>query len=146
MSNTELGGDPPCWAHLVDNDPGDTSSNESVRLVVDLGAAPSGSGGAVWSLPHGGDLDANLVRLEPGGGIGAHVNEEVDVLLFVQSGTGELSVDGDLRPLGADHLALVPKGSQRSIVAGATGITYLSVHRRRSPLAIKQRDQGNKPQ
>ncbi len=108
-------------------------------LVVDLGAASAGSGGAVWSLPHGGDLDANLVRLDPGAGIDAHVNNDLDVLVFVRSGTADLIVDGRTQRLSPDHLALIPKGSQRSIVAGAIGVTYLSVHRRRSPLGITRR-------
>jgi len=105
-------------------------------VVVDLGSAPTGSGGAVWSLPHGGDLDANLVRLDAGEGIGDHVNNDVDVLLFVQSGSGRLIIDGAATTLGADHLALIPRTTTRSIAAGPSGITYLSVHRRRGPLGI----------
>lgn len=110
----------------------------SGTLVADLGAVSVGSGGAVWSLPHGGDLDANLVRLDPGAAIDAHVNDELDVLLFVQSGTAVLTVDDQAQSLGPDHLALIPKGSRRTIVAGTGGITYLSVHRRRSPLKISR--------
>lgn len=107
-------------------------------LVADLGAVSVGSGGAVWSLPHGGDLDANLVRLDPGAAIDAHVNDELDVLVFVQSGTAVLTVDDQTQPLGPDHLALIPKGARRTIVAGNGGITYLSVHRRRAPLKISR--------
>ncbi|MDW3221128.1 MAG: cupin domain-containing protein [Acidimicrobiales bacterium] len=139
MSGGELGGDPPCWAHLLDDDAGEDA------LVVDLGAEPSRSGGAVWSLPHGGDLDANLVRLDAGEEIGAHVNREVDVLIVVRGGDGELVVDGRRRRLGPDHLALVPKGSMRSIVAEDTGIVYLSVHRRRGPLGITPRPEKEDP-
>ncbi len=108
-------------------------------LVADLGAVSVGSGGAIWSLPHGGDLDANLVRLDPGAGIDSHVNNEVDVLVFVQSGTATLTVDGDTTHLGPDHLALIPKGSRRTVIAGGAGITYLSVHRRRGLLNISHR-------
>ena len=107
--------------------------------ILDLASVPTGSGGAIWSLPHGGDLDANLVRLDPGQAIGAHVNDDVDVLLVVHSGTGDLEVEGQTGQLGVDHLALIPKGSQRSIVAGPSGIAYLSIHRRRSPLGIEGR-------
>lgn len=128
----DLGGDAPCWAHLVDGE----SSGELGALVVDLGAAPSLSGGAIWSLPHGGDLDANLVRLKPRSEIGAHVNDEVDVLIIVQAGSGELVVNNQRQHLGPDHLALIPQGSQRLIAAGSEGITYLSIHRRRGPLKI----------
>lgn len=128
------GGDPPCWAHLVD---GEERADDIGPVVVDLGAAASGAGGAVWSLPHGGDLDANLVRLAPGDEIARHVNTDVDVLVFVQSGTGELTIDDDLHPLHGDVLALVPRDAHRSIAAGPRGLTYLSIHRRRSPLGIR---------
>ena len=105
-------------------------------LVVDIGSTSLADGGAIWSLPHGGDLDANLVRLAPDARIGRHVNDELDVLLVVQSGAGEIEVDGERRQLAADHLALIPKGSERMIEAGESGFTYLSIHQRRGPLTI----------
>jgi mannose-6-phosphate isomerase-like protein (cupin superfamily) len=137
----DQGGDPPCWAHLFDLDPCEpadpTTCGATIGpVVIDLGSVRTGSEGAVWSLPHGGDLDANLVRLHPHAGIGAHVNNDVDVLVFVQSGSGQLMIDGTAQPLGPDYLALIPKGTSRSITAAPSGITYLSVHRRRSPLGI----------
>lgn len=135
MSAADLGGDPPCWAHLHEDD-----DDERGEEVVDLRKVPSGSGGVVWSLPHGGDLDANLVRLGAGDGIGAHVNDDVDVLLVVRSGAADLTVDGRIRAIGPDHVALIPRGSERSIEAGADGIAYLSIHRRRSPLVIARPD------
>lgn len=131
---SDLGGDPACWSHLAGDDGDDVGLPDGV-VVVDLGA-PQAGGGAIWSLPHGGDLDANLVRLDADGTIGEHVNNEVDVLMFVQCGAGQIHVDGTSRELGADHLVLVPRGARRSITAGPSGITYLSVHRRRSPLGI----------
>ena len=140
--DADLGGDAPCWAHLFDEHDDDGATRDGSSLVVDLGDSPRGPEGAIWSLPHGGDLDANLVRLDPGSEIGAHVNDDVDVLVFVRSGTGNLAVDGRERRLDADHLALIPKGSLRSIVAGPEGMTYLSVHRMRSPLSIGKRDNG----
>ena len=140
MSDADLGGDPPCWAHLLDDDGDERLTDDVGALVVDLSVVV-GSGGAIWSLPHGGDLDANLVRLDAGGEIDSHVNNDVDVLVIVQSGSAEFTVDGQARQLGTDHLALIPKGVRRSIVAGAGGVSYLSVHRRRSPLGITRRDQ-----
>ncbi len=133
MSGVERGGDPPCWAHLVDDEQIDGGP-----LVVDL-TVPTGSGGAIWSLPHGGDLDANLVRLDPGAEIGDHINNDVDVMVLVQSGAGALTVDDQAQHLGVDDLALIPKGSSRSMAAGPEGVTYLSIHRRRSPLGITGR-------
>lgn len=140
MNDEDLGGDPPCWAHIFDEGDERTIDDAGV-LVVDLSVA-EGSGGAIWSLPHGGDLDANLVRLDAKAEINAHVNNDVDVMVIVQAGTAELIADGQVRLLSAEHVALIPKGVLRSIVAGAEGVSYLSVHRRRSPLRITRRDQA----
>ena len=79
---SDLGGDPPCWAHLVE-ELSESGGAPDPGWFADLGAV-SGSGGAVWSLPHGGDLNANLVRLDASGRIGEHINDDVDVLLFVR--------------------------------------------------------------
>lgn len=106
-------------------------------MVVDLGTTDTrGPAGVVWNLPHSGDLDANLVRLHADGVISAHVNDDVDVLLSVIAGRGEVSIDGITHELRSDIVALVPKGARREIRAGADGITYLSIHRRRPPLAV----------
>jgi len=139
---SDLGGDPPCWAHLLDAGH-DTAALPDGAVIADLGDVTL-SGGAVWSLPHGGDLDANLVRLEPGHRIEAHVNTEVDVLVFVQSGSGRIDLGHTSTDLTADHLVLVPKGARRSIVAGPGGITYLSVHRRRRPLGLADRSKAER--
>ena len=67
----------------------DSSGGRPALVVVDLGAIDtSGRDGVVWSLPHGGDLDVNLVHLAAGGSIGAHVNDEVDVAGSVMTGSG----------------------------------------------------------
>lgn len=134
MSGNELGGDAPCWAHLQND--GTDGEPDTGGLVVDLGSAVVGSGGAIWSLPHGGDLDANLIRLDPDATIGEHLNNDVDVLILIQSGTGEITVNGTTHQVGSDHLALIPRTASRSVKAGTEGITYLSVHRRRGPLTI----------
>jgi quercetin dioxygenase-like cupin family protein len=130
----EQGGDPACWAHLTDDD----DAEPRRALVVDLDVA-TGVGGAVWSLPHGGDLDANLVRLAPGGAIGSHVNDDVDVLIVVREGDGRLTVDGVQHELKASTVAVVHKGAERAITAGEEGVAYLSIHERRSPLTIRAR-------
>lgn len=139
----DLGGDAACWSHLVGGE------EDPSRVVVDLAAAADATaeaGGAVWSLPHGGDLDANLVRLRAGDRIDEHVNREVDVLVFVRSGTGRITIDDESHDLRCDALALIPRGARRTTEAGPTGMTYLSVHRRRAPLAITSREQrGGRP-
>jgi len=116
----DVGGDPACWAHVFDD-----------RLVGSFDDD-------AWSLPHGGGLDANVVRLAPGGSIGAHVNDAVDVLLVVWSGAGELVIDDRRTPLRAGTIALVPRHSSRSIVAHGDGLVYLSTHPARGPMTIGQ--------
>ena len=141
--SVDEGGDPPCWAHLFDDEIGCTSGAGQV-VVVDVGATDTrGRSGVVWSLPHGGDLDANLVHLDPGGAIGAHVNDDVDVLVSVIAGRGHLVVNGESFELHGDVLAMVSKGSRREVLAGSEGLTYLSIHRRRGPLAIGTRPGGS---
>lgn len=133
--SSDLGGDPPCWAHMLFGEEPPARADDD-GVIIDLGAVSVRGNGVVWSLPHGGDLDANLVRLEPGARIGEHVNDEVDVLIFVQAGTGRLLLGGAELALGPDHLALIPARVRRAVTAGTDGITYLSIHRRRGPLGI----------
>lgn len=138
MTGPDEGGDPPCWAHLHDDAACD---DDGQRLVpVDLSAVDDGGApGSVWSLPHGGDLDANLVRLDPGGAVAPHVNDEVDVMMIVRSGSCEVHVEGRVVPLAADELLVVPRNAHRSVTAGPDGVRYLSIHRRRGALAPTRR-------
>jgi quercetin dioxygenase-like cupin family protein len=96
-----------------------------------------GPSGAVWSLPHGGDLDANVVVLAPGTSVAEHVNDEVDVLVITLAGSGRAEVDGDAQLLHAGVLVHVPKHATRSIVAGDDApLVYTTVHRSRPGLSI----------
>ena len=126
----EQGGDPACWVHLLEDD--------QPALVTDLVDIEE-VGGAVWSLPHGGDLDANLVRLAPSACIPEHVNRDVDVLVVVRSGGGQLVVDQATHHLTETTVALVPRDSARSIRAGDDGLDYLSIHRRREAMQVRRR-------
>lgn len=108
-----------------------------VRFGEILQADAAGDG-VQWALPDPDDLNANLVRLQPGSSIAAHVNAEVDVAIVVLAGTGELVIDGVRQALAPATFALVPKATERSIVAGAEGLAYLTVHRARGPLGIKR--------
>ncbi|GAA2472337.1 cupin domain-containing protein [Streptomyces mauvecolor] len=122
---------------------------ESARVVADLGrelaAASPDTGGALWRLAERArGLDANLLRLPPGRTIDEHTDLQLDVLLIVLEGGGELRTETgtqDLRPVCALWL---PKGSRRSLAAGADGMGYLSVHARRPGLTIAgpPRDEG----
>ena len=109
--------------------------------VTDLGAVPlAGADGVVWSLDERHDLNANLVRLSPGGAVGEHRNDEVDVLVVVLAGSGTLVVDGEPVALAADRIVAVPRGTRRSIRASDDeGLLHLTVHRQRGPLTIRPR-------
>ena len=109
--------------------------------VVDLdGLDRRGPDGVVWSLPHGGDLDANLVKLRPGAKIAPHDNDEVDVLIVVVAGSGVAVIDGAEHVLRAGRLLLVRKGTRRSLAAApGEELVYLTVHRARAGLRISPR-------
>jgi quercetin dioxygenase-like cupin family protein len=104
---------------------------------VDLAslAAARNRPGALWRLD-GEDLQANLVWLGRGDRIEPHRNDEVDVLVVVVSGRGELTLDGRVHPLAPMVLAHLPKGTVRAVVAVDGPLAYLSVHRRR-PAALQ---------
>ena len=101
--------------------------------AVDLATfAAAGDGpGALWRLD-GEDLQANLIRLGPGDRIQPHRNDEVEVLMVVVAGRGELTLDGQVHSLAPMALVHVPKGTVRAVVAVDGPLAYLSVHRRRS--------------
>lgn len=105
--------------------------------VADLGARlPLAGDGVHWTLAGSADLNANLAHLDPGHAVGAHVNDAVDVLVVVLVGDGEVAVDHEVHPVHAHVVVHVPRGAHRTIRAGGSGLTYLTVHRRRGGLAI----------
>jgi quercetin dioxygenase-like cupin family protein len=86
----------------------------------------------VWTH-EGRDLDVNLIVFANGGGVGEHVNNEVDVLLIGIDGDGWVEIDGTRWALSPLHAAIVPRGSRRS--TGSDGrFAYLTCHRRRGGL------------
>ena len=118
------GGDAACWAHLFEGVQG-----------ADLGAIAAATAvrGPAWTLTER-DLNANLILLDAGQGIEAHVNREVDVLIVGISGAGVVTIDGAGYPVSAGRALLLPKGSERSIAAESDRFAYLTVHRARPPL------------
>src|ERR671910_3713828 len=93
--------------------------------------------GVIWTLLESNDLNANLVRFEAGGGVGEHINDEVDVIFVGVSGTGSVLTNGEKHRLSAGTLLLVRKGARRSTLALSEGFSYLTIHRRRGPLQIE---------
>jgi quercetin dioxygenase-like cupin family protein len=100
---------------------------------VDLAslAAAGGHPGARWRLD-GEDLQANLVRLGRGDRIQPHRNDELEVLVVVVAGRGELTLDGQVHQLAPLVVACLPKGTVRAMEAVDGPLAYLSIHRRRS--------------
>ena len=93
--------------------------------------------GVHWTLDAPGELNVNLVHLGPGHGIDEHVNDTVDVVIVVLAGSGQVTIDGRSSALTAHVVVQVPRSSRRSVRAGDDeGLDYLSIHRRRGPLAI----------
>lgn len=98
------------------------------------------AGGALWRLdaqPR--QLDANVVRLPAGKRIEAHVGPDLDVLMLVLEGFGQ--VEGTSGAVAAEPGALIwlPRRSRRSIVAGGEGMAYLTAHPHRPGLSVGQR-------
>jgi uncharacterized protein (DUF2249 family)/quercetin dioxygenase-like cupin family protein len=108
---------------------------DTAALGSDVGAP--GVSGAVWRLQEEErDLDSNVIALPPGGGIGAHAGPDVDVLIHVIAGSGSLSTELGTLDLEPGAVVWLPRRSRREFTAGAEGIRYLTVHRRRQALAI----------
>jgi quercetin dioxygenase-like cupin family protein len=102
----------------------------------DLVAAVPDRVGVIWALKESGDLNANLVRFDAGGGVGEHVNKEVDVLFVGVAGSGSVHVEGEEHPLSAGMLVFAPRGARRSTEASSDGFAYLTIHRRPGPLQV----------
>ena len=64
--------------------------------------------------------------------IAPHRNDEVEVLVVVVFGRGELALDGQVHQLAPMVIAHLPKGTVRAIEVMDGPLAYLSVHRRRS--------------
>ena len=92
--------------------------------------------GPLWGMASA-DLNATLLSWPAGHRVAEHTNAELDVLLVVIDGAGEVAIDGRLHSVAAGQALLVEKGAARQITAGEGGLRYLSVHRRRAPLQIE---------
>ncbi|MFB6849053.1 hypothetical protein ACFCXS_29960 [Streptomyces sp. NPDC056373] len=107
-----------------------------------LAAAEPEATGALWRLAEPGrQLDANLVRVPALGSIDAHAEPDLDVLLLVVSGDGTLGSAAGPRPVEPGSLVWLPHGSVRSVTAGADGLAYVTVHRRRPGMRIQSRSE-----
>ncbi|MET8019252.1 cupin domain-containing protein [Streptomyces decoyicus] len=113
------------------------TSQVLVALDTCLAAAPEEQSGALWRLAQRNrQLDANLVRLPAGASVAGHVESELDVLLIVVEGDGQLDNGTRAQPLEPGVVAWLPKSAHRALIAGPRGLAYLTVHRRRPGLSI----------
>jgi uncharacterized protein (DUF2249 family)/quercetin dioxygenase-like cupin family protein len=93
--------------------------------------------GAVWKLQaRQRDLDSNIIALAPGAAISAHAGPEVDVLIHVLAGSGQLGTELGTIQLRPGALIWLPRRSRRQFTAGPDGLKYLTVHQRRQALTL----------
>lgn len=117
-----------------------TASTSLPRVLTntqDARAADAPGQGAVWKLQtRERDLDANQVVLPAGDGVGEHVGPDLDVLMHVLTGSGELVTENGTLELRPGALIWLPKRSRREIKAGDDGLSYLTVHQKRQSLQL----------
>lgn len=118
------GGDAACWAHQFQDVQGADLLATAISTAVR---------GPAWRLTDA-DLNANLLVFDTGQGIESHRNDSVDVLIVGIAGTGTLTIDNQSYPLWAGRALLIPKGSERSILAESDRFAYLTCHQARPPL------------
>jgi mannose-6-phosphate isomerase-like protein (cupin superfamily) len=133
VTDEACGGDPPCWAHLFEEEAGGADPDRAGAVDLAALARDAAGRGPAWTL-RSEDLDVNLLVFGAGEGVAEHVNGEVDVLLVGVAGEGVVAVDGRPHPLGAGQAVLIPKGARRSIRAAGERFAYLTCHRRRQGL------------
>lgn len=93
--------------------------------------------GAIWKLePSARQLDANIIALAPGEQIGEHIGADLDVLLHVVDGAGTLHTETATISLAPGDVVYLPARAQRQFCAGASGLSYLSVHQRKGTLGL----------
>jgi quercetin dioxygenase-like cupin family protein len=145
----EYGGDPPCWAHLFDeetigmtNEVADRAESSETAVLstalaqmADLAALTRAAtaSGAIWTRQSE-DLNVNLLVFASGEGVAEHVNAEVDVLLIGIAGTGAVTIDGTRQLFSPGHAIVIPKGANRGIQSTSESFAYLTCHRRRGGL------------
>lgn len=113
---------------------------DTARLVRD---AAGEDRGALWRLAEPGrQLDSNVIRLAPDTGVAGHVEPDLDVLVCVVDGGGQLETADGRQDLAPGAVLWLPHGVRRSLTAGPDGLCYLTVHRRRAGLTIASAPAG----
>jgi uncharacterized protein (DUF2249 family) len=129
-----LGAEPGPWRIRITK----RAATPLPRVVADASdLAAADSTGAIWKLPmRERDLDSNVIALAPGTSIGAHDGPDVDVLIYVLAGSGQLGTERGVLELAGGALCWLPRRSRREFTAGREGLKYLTVHQRRQALTL----------
>jgi quercetin dioxygenase-like cupin family protein len=128
----ETGGDSACWAHIFEDESGNSDDSGFVTNLVAQAQAATGRG-PIWTNTCD-DLNVNLLMFRAGEEIEEHVNSELDVLVVGIAGEGVISVDGEPHPLPPGRTMIIPKGARRSTHVMGERFAYLTCHRRRAGL------------
>lgn len=103
-------------------------------LLHDSGAD---TGGSIWQLTPGTrDLDSNIIALPAHDEIAQHIGPDLDVLILVLHGSGDLHTELNVIALHQGALVWLPRKAQRRFIAGQDGLQYLTVHQRKPTLNI----------
>lgn len=131
-----LAKDPGAWRIRITK----LASTPLPRILADtipLGTTAADATGVIWKLQmRERDLDSNVIALAPGATIDAHAGPDVDVLIHVLAGSGQLSTELDTLALRTGTLIWLPRRSRRQFTAGPDGLKYLTVHQRRQALTL----------
>jgi uncharacterized protein (DUF2249 family)/quercetin dioxygenase-like cupin family protein len=131
-----LARDPGAWRIRITK----LASTPLPRVLADttaLGTTAAEATGVIWKLQmRGRDLDSNIIALAPGATIDAHAGPDVDVLIHVLAGSGQLSTELGTLALRTGSLTWLPRRSRRQFTAGPDGLRYLTVHQRRQALTL----------
>jgi uncharacterized protein (DUF2249 family)/quercetin dioxygenase-like cupin family protein len=131
-----LATDPGAWRIRITK----LASTPLPRILADtaaLSATADGATGVIWKLQmRERDLDSNIITLAPGATIDAHAGPDIDVLIHVLAGSGQLVSELDILALRAGSLTWLPRRSRRQFTAGPDGLRYLTVHQRRQALTL----------
>lgn len=114
---------------------------DTTTVGVASAAGKEGGGddpaGVVWKLQmRERDLDSNIIALAPGGSIDAHAGPDIDVMICVLAGSGQITTELDTIELSPGSLVWLPRRSRRAFAAGPQGLRYLTVHQRRKALTL----------
>ena len=74
-------------------------------------------------------LQLVLMTLQPGEEIGSEVHEDHDQFFRVESGSGEVRIDGKATPIKDDDAVFVPSGARHNVVnTGAKPLTLYTLY------------------